>query len=415
MTRVLLISWLVLAGFSVEAAEEPRLRKVLFFDLWRLDHWDNVELRLGEPDWVEECEYRDPSFTDRGVYFPSVWIDEESGKWRMVHSVKWSPFTMMAAESDDGIAWRPLPVPDAEVGDGEKLAPNHLLTVPAGSGGGVYRDSETTDGYPFRIFGRRHGEPVLERALADPDHRWHEIARTEGEKRYFGEGITIVSRDGLHWEVKTGGAWDWCDDDWFPEPPVFAFRNEPRGEHVMTARPGWGDRRQCLRTTMDFRTWGDPELQFQPDALDTEGPIGMYGLPVHPVGNGAGYVGLLWIFHNSSSRPVGSFNQFFGTMDAQLVTSYGEVRFQVTDEKSEPIAGFSFDDCVPLRAKDELAHRVAWKEADPATLANRTVRLEIEFRQARIYSLAMRHHFLDAQDKWLLEDGKKIEAKRFDF
>ncbi len=310
---------LVFISILTDAGES---RRVLFFDLWKLDHWDNIELRQGEPKWVEECEYRDPSFEQSGVYFPSVWIDEASGKWRLIHSVKWSPFTMMIAESDDGISWKPLAVPDANVGETqEKQAPNHLLTVQGGSGSPIYHDPKATDGYPFRIFGKQHGGPVHQRALKDPEHRWHEVATKEGEKRYFSEGITLVSKDGLHWEVKTGDHWDWNMEDWFPEPPVFAFWNPNTNQHVMAARPGWGDRRQCLLTTEDLKSWSKPELLFQPDPLDTEGPIGMYGLPVHPVGNGAGFVGLLWIFHNSSSEPVGSFNQFFGTMDAQLVYS----------------------------------------------------------------------------------------------
>ncbi len=43
------------------AAAESNSRKVLFFDLWKLDYWDNVELRQGKPEWVRECEYVDPS------------------------------------------------------------------------------------------------------------------------------------------------------------------------------------------------------------------------------------------------------------------------------------------------------------------------------------------------------------------
>lgn len=521
MTRLVVAC--VLLGVSLLASGEERSpRKVLFFDLWKLDYWDNIELRQGEPEWIEECEYRDPSFPDRGVYFPGVWIDEKTGRFRLVHSVKWSPFTMMAAESEDGITWSSAPAPEVDPG-GEKLAPNHLLTVD-GSGGGVYVDPMATDGYRYRILGRQHAGEVFERALADPEHRWHETAKREGEKPYFGAGITILSKDGISWEVREGGKWDWTDDDWLPEPPTFVFWNPETKSHVLTARPGWGDRRQCLRTTKDFETWGEPELQFQPDPLDTAGPIGMYGMPVKAVGNGAGFVGLLWIFHNSSSRPVDSFNQFFGTMDCELVYSYdgvrffrglrepflplnpipepgciqirpcsivetddaihiyseahkgahgrerseqaqsgeplgslmlhrlrkdgwmylgslgdwariqtkpfvlfegeirvnanakyGEMRFQLTDEKSEPIEGFSFDDCLPLRGEDVLDFSVRWKGADLAAAADQVLRLEIEFRQANLYSLEMHHHFLDAQDKWLIEDGKPVPAKRFDF
>lgn len=516
---------LTFSSLALQSEEFPS-RKVLFFDLWKLDAWNNLKLEAGEPEWIEECEYRDPSFPNRGVYFPSVWKDKASGEWRLVHSVKWSPFTLMSATSPDGIHWEPLPAPDVSPGEGqEKLAPNHLLTVPSGSGGGIYHDPQATDGYPFRIFGRQYGAPVYRRALADPNHRWHKVAKEEGEKPYIGQGITIVSKDGLHWELKTDGHWDWNDDDWFPEPPVFAFWNSQIGKHVMAARPGWGDRRQCLRFTSNFHGWSEPELQFQPDTLDTAGPIGMYGLPVAPVGNGAGYIGLLWIFHNSSSDPVGSFNQFFGTMDCQLVYSYdgvrffrgprqpflkrnpfpklgcvqirpcsivetedrvylysegnkgahgressqqkstdeslsslmlhtlrkdgwmalasegdwasfqtkpfslrspgirlnaaapyGEVRYQLTNEKSEPIEGFTFDECLPLRNGDTLNFELRWKNRDLNSLVNQPLRLEMKFRQARIYALDMAHHFLDAHDMRLLQDGKPLPEKpRFDY
>ncbi len=161
------------------------------------------------------------------------------------------------------------------------------------------------------------GEPkwVAEASYTDPEHPWHKIAKSEGMKRYLSEAVTLVSKDGLHWHVRTGDHWNWGQAGWFPEPPVFAFWNARTQHHVMTVRPGWGDRRQCLRTTMDMRSWSDPELLFQPDALDAASPIGMYALPVLSLDGGTGFVGLLWIFHNSRREPVNSFNQFFGTMD----------------------------------------------------------------------------------------------------
>lgn len=505
---------------SVPSAEA---RKVLFFDLWKLDYWDNVELRKGQPRWEPEGTYMDPSVDLAGVYFPTVWQDTKSGKFRMVHSVKWSPFTMMAAESDDGIHWRPLPVPAAEP-EGGKLAPNHIFTAPGTSGGCAYINPNAPDGFTFRIFGRQHGTIVYERALATPKHHWHKIAKQEGQKRYMGEAVTLVSKDGLHWETKVGGKWNWAQRDWNPEPPVFAFHNPHIGQHTMIARPGWGDRRQAIRTTSDLAKWSNPELLFQPDPLDNQAPIGMYGMPVHPVGNGAGFVGLLWIFHNSSSEPVRSFNQFFGTMDAQLTYSYdgvrwnrgprdafiplnpipmpgsaqmrvgsivetdtevliyseahrgahgrerserkrvgksvtslgvhrlrkdgwmflrsrgdwgriqtkpfvlktpeiklnaqanhGRVLFQLTDEKSQPVPGFEFENCVPLRGAEALAHELQWKKQDLQEALGKVLRLELKFHDANIYALDMKHHFLDAQDQWLLKDGKPIDALLFDF
>jgi hypothetical protein len=505
-------------------ADEFTSRKILFFDLWKLDSWENIELRQGEPTWIEDCDYHDPSFADRGIYFPSVWIDPATEQWRMVYSVKWSPLTLMVATSADGITWSPLSVEGANPGV-EKVASNHLLTVPSGSGGGVYQDPRRTDGYAFRIFGRQSGKPVFDRALKDPNHHWHQVAKSEGEKQYIEEGITLVSKDGLKWEVKTGGDWNWQTTDWYPEPPVFTFWNESRQRHVMVARPGWGDRRQVLRSSKDLHHWTDPELQFQPDSLDTGSPIGMYGMPVIPVGHGAGYIGLLWIFHNSSSEPVGSFNQFYGKMDAQLtysydgvrffrglrepflklnpipqpgctqirpcsvvetddfisvyseghraahgrergeqrrtsqplgslmlhrlrkdgwmylasrgdwarmqtkpfvlltpeisinaVASYGELQYQLTDESSEPIEGFSYAECVRMWGKESTDHPLRWKDANLADVLHQPLRLEIRFRQANIYSIEMAHHFLDAHDMWLLKDGKQLPGQpRFNY
>ena len=483
---------------------------------------------MGEAEWVKECHYHDPAFPGKGINFPSVWKDPETEQWRMIYSTQWSPFTMMVATSEDGIHWKPLPIPYGfPVGGEGRLAPNHIFTAESASGSAIYHDPQKTDGYAFRIFGRQRGEPVFKRALADPNHPWHKDAREKGDTPYMDEGITYVSKDGMQWEMKTGAHWNWQQKDWYPEPPVFAFWNEQLQQHVMLARPGWGDRRQCWRTSKDLKTWTDAELLFQPDSQDTQGPIGMYGLPVHPVGNGAGYIGLLWIFHNSSSEPVNSFNQFFGTMDAQLVYSYdgvrfnrgpreafikrnpipnpgciqvrptsivetdevihiysegskaahgreksqqrlaenenlgslvlhklrkdgwmylessgdwgriqtkpftlrapaihinaaanyGEVRFQLTNEKSQPIEGFSFEDCIPMRGKDSLKHPLQWKnDIDLQTVLNQPLRLEIKFRQANLYSLEMDHHFLDAHDMWLLKDGKSLPKKpRFDF
>jgi len=514
--------------FAVPARSEPSTtgrghgnQKLLFFDLWNLDYWGNVELAQGEPKWVADASYTDPGSPPQGMYFPSVLPPQGDRPWRLLYSMKWSPFTLMVAESDDGLRWHPLAVDDVEPVGG-KLAPHHVFTLPGGAGSGVYIDPRNSDGYPYRIFGRQHGDPVFRRALVDPEHPWHDIVTKEGEKRYLSEAVTLVSKDGVHWHLKTGGHWNWGQAGWYPEPPVFAFWNARTQQHVMTVRPGWGDRRQCLRTSTDLHSWSDPELLFQPDALDTAGPIAMYALPVRPLAGGEGFAGLLWIFHNSSSEPVASFNQFFGTMDAELAFSYdgirfrrtlrrpflrrnpppeygcsqirvcsiieteseiriyseghraahghersaqrrsaeplnamivhtlrkdgwmflrsrgdwarfqtkpftlfkpsigvnldaryGEMRFQLTDEKSDPLEGFSFDQCVPLQGIDALDQKLEWREGDPGAVTGRVLRLEVKFRNAHVYSFVMDHHFLDAMDYRLLQDGKSINTRMF--
>ncbi len=508
---------------TLAAETGPKHRKrLVFWDLAKLDYWDNVELKQGEPTWQPEGSYLDP-FEEgtRGGNFPVVWKDEESGRWRMIYSVKWSPYTMMLAQSEDGIRWEPLPQPGIEPAGG-KLALNHVHTIAGAGAGGVFVDPTAADGYSFKVWARQHSAETFPRALEDPHHDWHAVAQAEGEKRYMTEGTTHVSRDGLHWEENPEYAWDM--PGWRPEPPLFVFRDRRKQRYGMLVRPGWGDRRQCLRFTEgdDFTTWSEPELLFQPDPLDTNGPIGLYGMPVFPCGEG--YVGLLWIFHNSSSRPVNSFNQFFGVMDAQLAFSYngvhwfrgkreafvkrnplgspgclqvrpsslietdtevriyaeaaksahglekssqrqtdeplktievftlrrdgymflrsrgdfgrlqtkpfaiwepkitvnadaryGEMRFQLTDEKSQPIEGFSFADSIPLRRESVFAKELRWKSADPGSVVDKVIRLEVEMRQAELFSFEAAYHFLDAEDKWQLSDGKEIDTRRFDF
>jgi hypothetical protein len=95
---------------------------------------------------------------------------------------------------------------------------------------------------------------------------------------------------------------------------------------------------------------------------------------------------------------------------------YGEVHFQLTDEKSQPLEHFSFDDCVPLRGIDTLHGELQWKgSGDTKELTGKVLRLEVKFRNANLYAIEMAHHFLDAQDKWLLMDEKKIPARHFDY
>ncbi|MBX7207429.1 MAG: hypothetical protein K1X78_03870 [Verrucomicrobiaceae bacterium] len=508
----------ILAFLSLATGVFAAEKTLPFWDLARLDAWNNIELVQTTPEQVNAGTYTDPQFPEASMVFPSVWRDGASGQWRMIYSIKWSPFTIMAAQSEDGIVWKPLPVPDAQP-EGGKLAPHHIFTFAHGQGSGVYRDPVASDGFPFKMFGRQDPDAVYEQALADPKHPWHDIAQREGKKRYMSTAATLVSKDGLHWRLKKDG--NWATDDWSPEPPVFCFHRESDHTHVLTARPGWGDRRLVLRETRDFTTWSEPQLHLQPDTLDVDGPVGFYGMNV--LRSGPGYVGVLWTFRNSSSVPVNSYNQFFGDFDSQLAFSYdghiftrgqrkpfialnaipqhgcaqirpstlvttggevriyseshkgahgrersaqkatkeptsavllhrvrrdgfmhlrsrgdfariqtkpmllksaalalnvaadfGEVRWQITDVKSKPIDGLSFEDCVPLRNSNAMHHVIAWKSTTLDALVGKVVRLEIEFRQANLFAIYGDWHFIDAQDLWLIEDGKSVPAKRFD-
>lgn len=481
-----------------------------FYDRWHCDHLDNLTLRQGTPEWQPDATFTDPPIGTLAGW-PTVYFDEPTRRWRMLYSADWKPFGLMVAESDDGRSWRPLPQPDI-VPDGDKLGPHHLFTLPGGSGGGVYHDPLAADGFPFKVFVHQQGDEVYKRALVDSRHRWHEVAKQAGSQRYINEEFTLVSRDGLHWEPRFDLAWSL--PDWHPEPPIFGFFNRHTGRHSMVVRPGWGDRRQCLQTTTDFREWSGPELLLQPDALDEE-LIELYGMPVFPYGDG--YVGLLWIFHCESSEPTRGFNRFTGPLDCQLAFSHDGIRFtrgfrepfisvnspgehgggaiqpsclvetdtgiriysagslvhhgrsrdarqrgvtdpgsillhtlrkdglmflestgdtgrliskpltllepeltvnataphgrilyQLTDMESRPVEGFTFDDCEPLAAADELEFSLQWRGRDLSDLVGRIVRLEMKLQHARLFAVRGHFHFIDAQDRSLLLDGQPL-------
>jgi len=488
----------------------------LFWDLWHLESAANVELCQGKPRWRDDAVYTN-QVLDGLACWPSVYRDDRSSRWRTFYSANWKPYALHVAESADGLHFKPLTVPDAKP-EGGQLAPNHVFTLPHGSGGAVYLDPVARDGFPFKVFAHQQQEPVTERAMKDPKHRWHAIARAEGNKRYLTEEMTLVSRDGLHWEMRLDRAWGL--PDWHPEPPIFGFYNRHQKRHAMTVRPGWGDRRVCLQTTEDFTKWSGPEMLVSPDPQD--GLVEHYAMPVFPYGKG--YVGLLWIFHCEIAELPGRFNRFVGGLDCQLTYSFdgvrfqrglrqpfiarnapgepgggaiqpsclvetddeirifsasskvehgrrveaekrgvkdagailvhilrkdgfmflkdqgnggeflskpltllepsltlnarapfGEVLYQLTDLEGRPVEGFTFTDCEPLRLADSLRHGLRWKGQPPAAVVEKVVRLQVRLRHAEMYTIRGRFHFLDAQDAWMLADGKKIDTALFDF
>ena len=493
-----------------EASVTDTTRTWHFSDLWRFDHFDNLRIRQGEPQWQADSVYQEPHVGALSAW-PTVFRDSDSGRWRMLYSADWKPYSLMVAESEDGRQWQPLARPDI-MPQGHKLAPHHLFSLPDGSGGGVYVDPVAAEGFRFKVFVHQHGKEVLERAIADPDHRWHEIAKQEGAKRYIADEFTLVSRDGLLWQPRYD--MKWSQPDWHPEPPIFGFYNRHVGRHQMTVRPGWGDRRQCIQSTDNFREWTGPELLLQSDALDQE-LVEFYGMPVFPYGDA--YVGLLWMFHCESSEPTRGFNRFVGPLDCQLAFSHdgnrftrgvrspfitcnepgehgggaiqpsclletddeiriysaatkmghgmggkarrdgitdnasillhtlrkdglmflesegdwgrfiskplvlldetatmnasaphGEVRFQLTDLQSQPVTGFTFDDCVTLASEDSVRYPLRWKSKSLKDVVGRIVRLEFRLRHARLFAIRGGIHFIDAQDRWLIEDGQPI-------
>lgn len=96
------------------------------------------------------------------------------------------------------------------------------------------------------------------------------------------------------------------------------------------------------------------------------------------------------------------------SLTANASAPHGEVQFQLTDMESRPVEAFTFDDCVPLAAADSTGLALQWKAANLKEIVGRIVRLEFRMRHARLYAIRGNMHFIDAQDHWMIKDGKAI-------
>ena len=66
---------------------------------------------------------------------------------------------------------------------------------------------------------------------------------------------------------------------------------------------------------------------------------------------------------------------------------HGVVRAQVTDGSNQPLAGYSFDECVPFTG-DDTAWQPRWREGRTvAALQGQVIHLELELFNGRLFAL----------------------------
>ena len=105
------------------------------------------------------------------------------------------------------------------------------------------------------------------------------------------------------------------------------------------------------------------------------------------------------------TRPLVMLDSTF-SMNAAAPT--GEVVIQLTDIESRPIEGFTFEEFLPMKFDDQLRFPLRWSNASIQSLVGRIIRMEVRLRHARLYAIRGHLHFIDAQDRWLIEDGKPL-------
>lgn len=72
------------------------------------------------------------------------------------------------------------------------------------------------------------------------------------------------------------------------------------------------------------------------------------------------------------------------TVNARVRPDSGELRVRVLDEAGKPLAGFDWDDCLPIRG-DRVDHTVAWK-SKARLPEGKPVRFEFRLREGTLYS-----------------------------
>ena len=302
-------------GHSTFERQSLQMKTWNFWDWWHIEHQNNIVLAQGRPKWVPEGTYEDPTF-DYLASWPTVYRDETENKWRMLYPASGFPLTLMGAESDDGIRWRPLDAIGIDPG-GQKLATNHLFTVERANGGPVYIDPDPADGYPFKFYCVQRGGRTAKSTRLEENSGFHELVTGQGATPYAAENLVVRSKDGQNWEIDRGGTWTAAG--WHPDPPMLVYFNPGTQRHIMMTRPGWGDRRLATVDSADGREWGNLQWVLQPDPED--GPdMQFYGMAVHRVG--PAFVGFLYMAHFGNAEPLARFNQLWGPVDCQLAYSF---------------------------------------------------------------------------------------------
>ena len=255
------------------------MKTLLFFDDWWLLKRQNMERRLGKPEWVPEAVLED-NISDATWNNPFVYRDEQSGVWIGLYAGHFYPKPgvrvssgLNIAESDDGIHWM-KPDVSARVPIPDRNRPNQVLSVGCCDGGPAFLDPNEDD--------PRRRLKFLYSGYSD--------RRMSGSDMMARELLMATSGDGYAWKVE-------ALENWGARPldaPISAFYNHHLETYLVNSRPLLGDRRVAFTPTQDFQNFEEPILVMHPDPEDPP-LVQFYGMPVYPYEDM--YIGLLWRIH----------------------------------------------------------------------------------------------------------------------
>ena len=283
-----------------EKQADDCMRSLLFFDDWMLHTREGLDRRQGQPQWVKQIVTE--SHPDlRWIRAVHMHHERERNRYVMVLDcgAKTGKRFWTRVETENPYDW-----PE------QRWAP----------GGGpiwtraenAYRDQHGDTLDLFELF-CLEGTPLADRGLVMTLVDYRCTHRGGPDHSAKPSACVAFSPDGLHFEVQKDTFWMPHHSDADNTP----FYNPWTGEYLITCRSEQTDRRICVVTTRDFKTFSPAAVVLQPDPQD---PVGREFYGLQPVLYDDVFVGMLNVFDAEPTEKIRWKCQ--GTHEMQLAYSY---------------------------------------------------------------------------------------------
>ena len=290
-------------GFMMPKSNDNKcMNSLFFFDDWLLHAREGLDRRQGRPQYVKEVSVKfqpDPDLKFiRGLY---ILYDDSRGHYTMVVDCfdQSDKRFHTRLETDDLYNW---PEQRWTAGNGP------LWTRAAND---VYLDQNNRPLTCFNIFSLA-GTPLAEKGYVMTTYDYADKHRGNHTENVPSACVGF-SQDGFHFTVDENNLWIQHHSD-TGNPIVY---NPWTAEYLIFCRPEQTDRRVCVVTTTDFKTYSPAVVVLQPDAED---PVcrEFYGLGA--VLYEDMFVGMLAIYDAEPTEKV--HYKMEGTNEMQLAYSY---------------------------------------------------------------------------------------------
>ena len=291
----------------------------------------------GGPKPVPEGTWSDPY--DLGNAYPSVFYDENRGKWRVIYGGQPNPDNhicnaLFGAIGDDGVHWQIDPVGDDHTSWSGSFPHCLMEGTKNAESGHVYLDPRDTR-YPYKIL------------YLDWD--WRSGPTTM-------RNPVVVSADGYRWHDLPGARWG----DWSSDTCHTVFFNKLTGAHQVMCRakdikPPFSQRLVASMETKDWLHFSEPETIVRPDSCDP--PLSQpYGMPMFPYGDY--FIGFLWLLvgdpNETTTKGAGPVsNHLVYSINGRNINRTFRDQFVAPAEPGD-FGGYGYYPCSLVQLPDEL-------------------------------------------------------------